>query len=111
MMMGIKKEIFKYKVKLIHLMLFIKDEKVYLEWLDKHPNGYVINIYSNKSPNYSVLHKATCYTIKSKNMGRPGGFTERQYAKICGKTEKEAEESLFKEIKTKIKKRCSVCDA
>jgi serine/threonine protein kinase len=62
---------------------FIGNDETYLHWLGEHPEGYVINTHRNVTPNYMVLHKATCGTVKSTQGISPGGFTERDYIKVC----------------------------
>ena len=63
---------------------FSRDEQHYLEWLRLHPDGLVINTTKSKNPDYMVLHCAWCGKMRrlSKNAA-PGGFTEREYIKIC----------------------------
>lgn len=62
---------------------FIGNDEAYLRWLGEHPEGYVINTHRNVAPNYMILHKATCGMIKSTQGIPPGGFTERNYIKLC----------------------------
>ncbi|MDT7688232.1 MAG: eukaryotic-like serine/threonine-protein kinase [Acidobacteriota bacterium] len=62
---------------------FIGNDEAYLRWLGEHLEGCVINTHRSVNPNYMVLHKATCGMIKSKQGIPPGGFTERDYIKIC----------------------------
>ena len=66
---------------------FIDDEAGYLRWLANHPNGYVVNTLRAVSPDYMVLHRATCPAISEyAGRGKAGGFTERGYAKACADT-------------------------
>jgi hypothetical protein len=66
---------------------FITNDAEYQFWLRLNPNGYVINARRNMAPDYMVLHTATCKTIGNYDqMARPGGFTERDYIKICAST-------------------------
>jgi len=63
---------------------FAEDDASYQAWLRRHPAGYIINTPRSKPANYMVLHRASCSTIGDYNkMARPGGFTEREYIKIC----------------------------
>lgn len=63
---------------------FAKDDASYQAWLKQHPDGYVINTPRGKPASYMVLHTARCSKIGDYNkMARPGGFTERDYIKIC----------------------------
>jgi hypothetical protein len=68
-------------------LYFIDDDASYLRWLARHPCGYVANTTRGVSPNYMVLHRATCPSISEYAAhSAPGGFTERQYSKACGET-------------------------
>lgn len=64
----------------------IGNDEAYLRWLDENPDGYVVNTHRSINPKYMILHEATCGMIKSTNGIPPGGFTERNYIKICSKT-------------------------
>lgn len=65
-------------------IVFENDEMGYLDWIDRHPNGFVLNMPKNKDPQYRVLHTANCPTIKNyTEMAKEGGFTEREYIKVC----------------------------
>jgi hypothetical protein len=56
----------------------------YFEWLEKHPDGFVVNTTRNWSSKYMVLHRAACTFIsKPVHEKEPGGFTERDFVKIC----------------------------
>jgi serine/threonine-protein kinase len=62
---------------------FIGNDEAYLRWLGEHEDGYVVNTHRSVTPNYMVLHKAACGMIKSAQGVAPGGFTERDYIKVC----------------------------
>lgn len=62
---------------------FTGDDIAYLEWLDEHPHGFVINTARYRNPRYMVLHRASCGLIKSTEGVAEGGFTTRNYIKIC----------------------------
>jgi hypothetical protein len=69
------------------ISLYDDGDRAYLEWLHAYPDGFVISMYRNKSPDYMVLHKASCRLISSYNqMAKRGGFTERRYIKGCAIT-------------------------
>jgi hypothetical protein len=56
----------------------------YFLWLNNHPDGFVLNAPRLNPGSDMVLHKATCLSISEyKDSGEQGGFTERQYIKIC----------------------------
>jgi len=55
----------------------------YQRWLADHPNGFVLNTTRTHSLGYMVLHRASCPHISvASHESEPGGFTERQYAKV-----------------------------
>lgn len=67
--------------------MFEQDEAAYLAWLAAHPEGFVVNTTRPPKPGYMVLHKADCHTISQYTRNaREGGFTERQYLKVCAPT-------------------------
>src|SRR4051794_20629624 len=64
--------------------IFDADDDPYQRWLAANPHGYVINTGRSMSPSYMVLHRARCAKIRDYNeMARKGGFTERDYIKVC----------------------------
>jgi hypothetical protein len=63
-------------------MHLVDDDDAYLRWLAQHPRGYVINCYRDPTPDYLILHRATCETIR----GRPARgqtWTCSEYSKVC----------------------------
>jgi hypothetical protein len=63
---------------------FSNDDEAYQQWLRGNPDGFVINTPRSKTPDYMVLHSASCSSISQyTRMAQPGGFTERQYIKVC----------------------------
>ncbi len=66
------------------IQIFDDSDTVYLDWLHSHQEGYVLNRRRGSSSQYIVLHRATCDRIqKYTKMAKPGGFTERDYIKVC----------------------------
>lgn len=58
----------------------------YLKWVKANPKGYLINTRKNEPVNYRVLHRASCGCInKIRSNAKRGGFTQRNYIKICAK--------------------------
>ena len=56
----------------------------YQSWLADHPNGFVVNTTRGSSPNYMVLHSASCrYISNPTHESEAGGFTERGYTKVA----------------------------
>ncbi|MGE3796574.1 MAG: hypothetical protein AB7G88_01930 [Thermomicrobiales bacterium] len=42
--------------------IFHHDDKGYSDWLDTHPDGFVLNA-DTKGPKQSILHSARCWTL------------------------------------------------
>ena len=63
---------------------FLYNEAGYLAWVREHPAGFVLHTERNQNPYYMILHRATCPQISEYSAKmRPGGFTERDFIKIC----------------------------
>ena len=63
------------------IVRFERDDEGYLAWLAANPSGFVINCSPNPSPDYVVLHRASCMHISV-----PGDNMEHwthQYIKVC----------------------------
>ena len=67
---------------MIGMQRFVDDDHGYLDWLDQHPDGFVINTGRTPSAAYLMLHRAGCGTITGKP-ARGVTFTG-EYAKLCG---------------------------
>ncbi|MFG0319183.1 MAG: hypothetical protein ACF8XB_18055 [Planctomycetota bacterium JB042] len=66
-------------------VVYRDDDAAYLDWIARNQDGFVLNMQRSPRANYLVLHRATCRTIQEHTaMARPGGFTERDYIKVCG---------------------------
>jgi hypothetical protein len=61
---------------------FVDDDPGYLDWVARHPDGFVINTGRMPTVSYLMLHRAHCGTIT----GRPARGTTftGDYAKVCG---------------------------
>src|SRR5688572_27381342 len=76
---------------------FTDSDDAYQRWASTHPKGFVINTTRSKLPSYMHLHKVTCRHVRVRTSNQvPGGFTERQYIKICGETKDELREWALK---------------
>jgi hypothetical protein len=60
---------------------FKDDDRGYLEWVARHPQGFVVNSERQPRPSYLRLHRAICATIT----GTParGNRWTAEYIKIC----------------------------
>jgi hypothetical protein len=66
------------------LETFDRSDSAYFDWVRRNPDGYVVNTERRISPKYMQLHRATCGSITRYSGGAsPGGFTERDYIKVC----------------------------
>src|SRR5688572_10877088 len=67
-------------------LMFDSDDRHYLLWAERHPDGYVVNLRRQRDASYVVLHRATCRSVHryAGIDANPGGFTERGYRKLCG---------------------------
>ena len=64
--------------------IFKNDEKRYLAWVHANPYGFVLSTDRGMKPSYMILHQAFCKSIREySKTAQPGGFTERQYIKVC----------------------------
>lgn len=93
------------------LTCFDNDDAAYLEWLAGNPDGYVVNVREKLSPDYVMLHRATCPTISGPQ--EPGAYTERSYRKLCGRTLADVAEAptWCRRARGSFTKRCSICGA
>ena len=69
---------------------YARDDTGYMDWISRHPDGFVINTYAKPSRAYLKLYKATCTSISRLQPGARS-FTEGEYSKLCG-TRAELEE-------------------
>ena len=63
---------------------FDGDDGAYFAWLARNPEGYVVNVRRRCSPDYVVLHRASCGHVA--NPREAGAYTERDYGKLCAPT-------------------------
>ena len=65
-------------------LIFDDGDEEYLDWVRSFLPGFVINTTRSSNPSYMVLHKKGCPSITNyTDMAQPGGFTERDFIKIC----------------------------
>jgi hypothetical protein len=85
---------------------FINQEEEYLDWLNMHPTGFVLNTFKYPKPSYLVLHRASCRSVGVKPKAYvDGGFTARQFKKVVALEEYE----LLQWIKTYSSNFSHVC--
>jgi hypothetical protein len=81
------------------MLEFTCDDSAYLNWLDSHPDGYVLNLRRQSDPDYVVLHRAKCGHISSRKLAR-GAYTERDYRKVCSESVHDLQAAACKEGRT-----------
>ena len=93
--------------------IFDNDDRAYLNWLSAHPEGFVVNGRRKFDPKYLVLHRATCGSVNvfPGMKENPGGFTERNYVKLCGESISSLVKHLgyFTASNQPFSKECSAC--
>lgn len=94
-------------------VLFENSDQDYLEWIDSHPRGYVVNSRAVFDPDYIVLHRSSCGSVRGYPAmdTDPGGFTERSYIKICADSVTELQSYLKTHTRKSppFSKRCALC--
>jgi hypothetical protein len=64
---------------------FDRQDEDYLEWVDEHQHGFVVNALRNLNPGYLMLHHASCGTI-SGTPTRGKTWTHGDYIKVCAES-------------------------
>jgi hypothetical protein len=66
--------------------IFWNDEAGYRQWLQTHPDGYVLNLPRRAAPStYVMLHRATCGHIADPGPSdAPLNYTTNRDYKVCG---------------------------
>ena len=60
---------------------FIDDDRGYLSWIRQNPLGFVLNTNRTPTPEYLILHKATCPSISG--LPSKGEFWTKDLIKQC----------------------------
>jgi len=70
-------------------ILFANEDQAYLDWISKHPDGFVLNISRiGRNDTNVCLHRATCVSIGAKgNLASENARTE-PYQKVWCVTKK-----------------------
>lgn len=63
--------------------IFRANDAGYLAWIDEHADGWVINARATLDRSYLKMHRTSCLHISNPEVD-PGGWTERDYIKVCG---------------------------
>ncbi len=91
------------------MVYFDKKETAYKDWIRENPKGYVINVLEKPNPEYDMLHRAKCYTIRFSVKGNEiNRWTTGENKKRCSLDRTELEESYRKEVGGKFRN-CKKC--
>lgn len=86
------------------------NDKRYLNWTQKYPQGYVLNIGKDNNPNHRTLHRTSCRSITNYQTDKPeGAFTCRGYRKVVAPTIQELVSWVENNYGGNIK-RCTRCN-
>ena len=72
------------------------DDEGYRDWLNRNPDGYVINIQRSHNPTDAHLHDADCWTLIDQ-LDRDVSLSG-SYVKVCGGTLEEVNEWAAKNV-------------
>ena len=84
---------------------FDKDDKGYLNWIEKNSKGYALNVLKKPNLKYLVIHRAKCRTIST---NKRTNWTTKGNRKICSMSKTELDEWCQKEVGG-IPKYCKLC--
>lgn len=62
---------------------FVNDEMGYINWVSKHPMGYVLVSHNPPNFNYLTTHRADCYCINPAKAPHKENWTKNNI-KVCG---------------------------
>ena len=85
-------------------IVFQHDDDAYLEWLDAHATGYVVNM--GRKEGELVLHRTECSTLK-----RQSNKALTEHPKLCANTVANLRAYVRSHITgaNDFSKRCSLC--
>jgi hypothetical protein len=64
------------------MRMFIDEDAEYLAWVERHPEGFVVNADRTPRAEELVLHRGSCFTIRNPKKPK-GAWTHRDYIKVC----------------------------
>lgn len=88
------------------VIIIIEDDDAYLQWVDQHPEGYIVNAQRRPTPDYLKLHRATCSFISSEAREN---WTTKQYIKICSLDLDQLTTWAKREVGGELKSTCYCC--
>jgi hypothetical protein len=90
---------------------FSDNDTAYLNWIQKYPKGFVINLFKENN-SFFTLHTSKCSLISQyNNNAKRGGFTERQYMKVCADSTQELHDWVIQNRHQNVSfKKCAKCN-
>lgn len=86
---------------------FVDNDAGYLDWIERNPSGFVVNTDRRPNPQYLIVHRSTCYSIRNKpSRGRT--WTEGDYMKACASTYDELDRWAREKVGGELKA-CTIC--
>jgi len=89
------------------VQIYIDDNEGYLCWLEENAMGFIVNSYRHPTPDYLILHKATCGTIRHATRGE-GNWTNTGFIKICSLDKTKLSEWAESQVRGDLKP-CQIC--
>jgi hypothetical protein len=87
-------------------VVFIKNEKGYLQWASENPRGFIVNADEPPtSPDYPMIHRAT---HKAMTSPKRTNYTTGRFFKVCSNDMHELEK-WAKEKRGKKLNPCGIC--
>lgn len=73
-----------YGLRSMTAIVFNSGDKPYINWMDKNPDGFVLNTSPSEGSSYLFFHRSGCHHI-SQYTSRlsDGAFTTNDYVKVC----------------------------
>ena len=85
--------------------IFINDDKAYLQWLIKNPNGFIINSFLHPSKDYLILHRSSCWSIRTT---KRTNWTTTGFIKVCSGDKENLSNWADKEVGGELQP-CKIC--
>ena len=62
--------------------VFRNDDRGFIAWVARHPQGFILNRYRSNGASSQVLHRAHCTLFRTSH-DSPYAFTGARFIKIC----------------------------
>ena len=89
---------------------FRNNDQAYRDWLDQHPDGFVLDCYRHRPQSHMMPHHAPCEKInKPESTYQPGEFTGKQYFKVCSSSKEALLAWAYQQGRKHAPDRCAQC--